>query len=113
MLVVVCSTTGVAMHPRMQSRSGDPQITLCCEDLYQGVKYTVLGLGDTNYDKFCHMGKAFHKRIGELGGEACLDLHCADEATGLEDVVDDWFTKIIDTIKTIMVNSSDSNDPST
>ena len=110
MLVVVCSTTGNGDAPEnAESFWRSTKLRSAAKDLYQGVKYAVLGLGDTNYDKFCHMGKAFHKRIGELGGEVCMDLHCADEATGLEDVVDDWVTKILDTIKKIMLNSDEDD----
>ncbi len=50
----------------------------------------MLGLGDTNYDKFCHMGKVIDKRFEELGGKRMLELHCADEATGLEETVEAW-----------------------
>ena len=28
----------------------------------------VQGLGDTNYDKFCHMGKGLDSRLGDVGG---------------------------------------------
>lgn len=103
MLVVICSTTGNGDAPEnAESFWRSTKLRSAAKDLYLGVKYAVLGLGDTNYDKFCHMGKAFHKRIGELGGEVALELHCADEATGLEDVVDDWVQKILDTIKEVM-----------
>eukprot|EP00968_Pinguiococcus_pyrenoidosus_P007034 scaffold463_cov242-Pinguiococcus_pyrenoidosus.AAC.2 len=53
-------------------------------------KFTVLGLGDTNYNKFCAMGIGVDKRMKELGGERFYPLGCADEGTGLEDVVEPW-----------------------
>ena len=65
------------------------------KDLFKGVSYAVLGLGDSNYDKFAHMGKSFDKRIFELGGVRCLDLCCADEATGLEETVEGWKDRIL------------------
>ena len=54
----------------------------------------MLGLGDTNYDKFCHMGKSIDKRLDELGGTRVLPIECADEATGLEEPVERWKTAI-------------------
>ena len=41
------------------------------------------------------MGRSIDKRLGELGGVRILDLFCADEATNMEEVVEDWKKKII------------------
>lgn len=54
-----------------------------------------MGLGDTNYDQFCQMGKVIDKRMSELGGKRSLPLCCADEATGLEETVEAWKTEIM------------------
>ena len=62
------------------------------------MKYTVLGLGDTNYDKFCHMGKCMDKRFEELGAFRFLPLHCADEATNMEEVVEAFKTAVMQVI---------------
>ena len=66
------------------------------------MKFAVLGLGDTNYDKFCYMGKTIDKRLEELGGVRCLALACADEATGLEETVEAWKTAIEEKVKEIV-----------
>ena len=55
-----------------------------------------MGLGDTNYDQFCHMGKIIDKRLKELGGNRFHPLCCADEATGLEETVERWKEEIMD-----------------
>ena len=55
-----------------------------------------MGLGDTNYDQFCHMGKMIDKRLKELGGNRFHPLCCADEATGLEETVEGWKDEIMD-----------------
>ncbi len=60
--------------------------------------FTVLALGDTNYDKFCHMGKSIDRRLTELGGKKFVELHCADEAVGLEETVEGWRAKVISAI---------------
>lgn len=74
--------------------------------MFENVSFSVLGLGDTNYDKFCHMGKCIDKRLGELGGKRLLDLVCADEAVGLEEVVERWKRSVIDIMKTTYIYST-------
>lgn len=65
--------------------------------MFEGVPFSVLGLGDTNYDKFCYMGKAIDKRLAELGGERVLELFCADEGTGsMEETVEAWKSAVFD-----------------
>ena len=61
---------------------------------FSKVAFATLGLGDTNYDQFCATGRAIDKRVGELGGVHAKQLACADEATGLEDVVEPWVDSV-------------------
>ncbi|OQR81495.1 NADPH-cytochrome P450 reductase, partial [Thraustotheca clavata] len=90
-VIIVCSTTGNGDPPsnaekfwRFIKKRAHPSTLL------KHVQYTVLGLGDTNYDKFCHMGKSIYRRLKDLGAESFYDLGCADEAMGLEDAVEPW-----------------------
>ena len=55
-----------------------------------------MGLGDTNYDQFCESGKIIDKKLKELGGSRVKDIACADEGTGLEEVVDPWVGSILE-----------------
>eukprot|EP00947_MAST-08B_sp_MAST-8B-sp1_P004981 g4981.t1 len=71
-------------------------------DLFEGTQFTVLGLGDTNYDKFCQMGKLMNKRLGELGGESFYDLGCADDAVGLDTVVEPWIEGLWPALRTLL-----------
>lgn len=57
--IIVCSTTGNGDPPdnagkfwRWVRRRSQPK------DLLKGMKYTVLGLGDTNYDKFWYVHRS-------------------------------------------------------
>ncbi len=64
--------------------------------MFGGLPYSVLGLGDTNYDKYCYMGKQIDKRLTELGGERVLEIHCGDEGTGMEETVEAWKSLVYD-----------------
>jgi methionine synthase reductase len=104
-IIIVCSTTGNGDAPgnanffwrKIKNRS-------LPKDLLNNIKYTVLGLGDTNYDKFCQMGKNLDKRFDELGGNRIIELHCADEAVGLEDTVNIFIEKLMKYF-TVEINS--------
>jgi sulfite reductase alpha subunit-like flavoprotein len=98
-LLIVASTTGNGDAPenanrfvRLISRKGTPDTT------FQHVAFAVLGLGDTNYDQFCNTGRILDKKITALGGTRVKQLACADEATGLEQVVDPWTESILQDI---------------
>jgi len=96
-VIVVCSTTGNADAPENADRFVRYIKRKTTESAmpFQHCAYAVLGLGDTNYDVFCAMGKMIDKRLAELGGVRAMDAACADEATGLEETVEPWVGKVI------------------
>ncbi|CAK4644889.1 unnamed protein product [Aphanomyces euteiches] len=98
---IVCSTTGNGDPPtnaekfwRFLKKKAHPATLL------QHITYTVLALGDTNYDKFCYMGKNINRRMGELGATGFFEIGCADEAMGLEDYVEPWMKGFWDVMTT-------------
>ena len=91
LLICVISTTGNADAPdncdkfqRFLKRKAH------AADMLKGLRFAVLGLGDTNYNEFCYMGRWLDERLDGLGAKRFRPLGCADEATGLEDVVEPW-----------------------
>lgn len=99
--IFICSTHGNGDSPENASkwwryykkRSLD-------NNTFSSINYTVLGLGDSNYDKFCQMGKNIDRRINELGGTRKIDITLAD-AINLEEVVEKWNESIIEYIKNL------------
>jgi sulfite reductase alpha subunit-like flavoprotein len=96
-IIIVCSTTGNGDAPetanffwRKLKNRNQPN------NLLNGIEYAVLGLGDTNYDKFCNIGKSLDKRFHELGAKRFMELHCADEATGMEESVSLFIEKVME-----------------
>ena len=96
-LIVVASTTGNGDPPENANRFArfmKKQVAANGQD-FQHVSFAVLGLGDTNYDQFCATGKSIDKSLNALGGHRAKPLSCADEATGLEDVVEPWLDTVV------------------
>jgi sulfite reductase alpha subunit-like flavoprotein len=95
-VVIVCSTTGNGDAPEnAEAWWRSVKLRSVSKDTFEKMPYTVLGLGDTNYDKFCHMGKSIDKRLAELGAVAALPLTCVDETGGLEEPIEKWKGEVL------------------
>jgi methionine synthase reductase len=57
-------------------------------------KYGILGLGDSNYENFNNTAKRLDKMLKKLGSESIIEKGLADDATGLEEVVEEWLKKL-------------------
>lgn len=101
LVVFVCSTTGQGDPPdnmrmfwKFLLRRDLPSTSL------SGVKFAVLGLGDSSYQKFNVVGKRLQKRLEQLGGLPLHSLGLADDQhdLGVDAVVTPWLSKLWDTL---------------
>ncbi|XP_007438558.1 methionine synthase reductase-like, partial [Python bivittatus] len=92
-VVIVTSTTGTGEPP-------DTAVKFLKEinnkslpsDHFSHIRYGLLGLGDSEYTFFCNGGKIIDKRFVELGAQRFYEVGLADDAVGLELVVEPWIT---------------------
>jgi sulfite reductase alpha subunit-like flavoprotein len=112
-ILIVTSTTGNGDPP--ENASAFIRYFKRCKttDLFRNCRYAVLALGDTNYDKFCECGKLIDRKIAELGGTRIRPIACADEGTGLEDVVEPWTDTILREMEHAMSNPTGDDGGST
>jgi len=90
-VVIVASSTGDGDPPdnsakffvSLKRKSNPP-------DLLKGVRFACLGLGDSNYTRFCAVPKTFCKRFDELGAERFYQCIEVDEVDGIEETVEKW-----------------------
>ncbi len=61
-----------------------------------GVKFSVCGLGDTSYEKFCEIGKQFDTRLEKLGATRIAPR--ADCDVDFEDAYTEWFATALKAI---------------
>lgn len=61
-----------------------------------GVKFAVLGLGDTSYVHFCEAAKVLDRRFEELGAERIAERVDCD--VDYEDAAEEWIASLADTL---------------
>lgn len=96
-VIFVCATTGQGDPPdnmklfwRFILRKNLPTNSLLT------LRYAVLGLGDSSYQKFNVVAKKLHKRIQQLGGESLVAVGLADDQhdLGPDAVIYPWLTSL-------------------
>ncbi|ESP01628.1 hypothetical protein LOTGIDRAFT_225295 [Lottia gigantea] len=68
------------------------------------LNFTILGLGDTNYTNFCNCPKGLNQRLLELGAHHFYPPGWADDAVGLEVVVEPWIDNLWEPLKKHQMN---------
>lgn len=71
-------------------------------DYFKDCKVAILGLGDTNYTNFNNTAKKLEKRLKDMGATVFLEKGLADDAEGLESVVDPWIEKLWQVLPTVL-----------
>jgi sulfite reductase (NADPH) flavoprotein alpha-component len=87
LLVVVISTQGDG-DPPDDARAFVEHVLGARAPKLDGLRFGVLGLGDSSYPKFCEIGRLLDARLAELGGERWLMRGDAD--LDIEDVAAPW-----------------------
>lgn len=72
-------------------------------NMLQNMKYGVLGLGDSSYQKFNFAAKKLNRRLAQLSGEELLPIGLADDQhnLGIDATIDPWVKKLWDQIASI------------
>jgi sulfite reductase (NADPH) flavoprotein alpha-component len=94
-LFIVVSTHGegeppdnaISFHEFLHSKRA-PQL--------EGLRYSVLALGDTSYEFFCQTGKDFDKRLEELGGKRIAPRVDCD--VDFEESAEEWMTSVLSSL---------------
>ena len=104
-VVLVVATHGEGDYPdngqRMKRWLKKAKTEEVQEDLAE-LHYTVLALGDTNYETFCQSGKNCDTRLCALGAHRFYPRGEADDGTGLETVVDPWIAGLWPVLSQLM-----------
>uniref|UniRef100_A0A224Z3Y9 Methionine synthase reductase n=1 Tax=Rhipicephalus zambeziensis TaxID=60191 RepID=A0A224Z3Y9_9ACAR len=91
--IVVTSTTDEGLVPE-NARRFLRYLRKAPVGLLSGTQYAVLGLGDTNYNNFCNGARTFESQFDALGSTRFYETGYADDAVGLEIVVEPWIAEL-------------------
>ncbi len=91
-VIVILSTTGSGEQPD-NSRFFYRKLRKYRENI--DTNYAILGLGSSDYNSFCHASKCVDRIFKKLQIKSFMDIEFADDATGIEDVVDPWLDKVV------------------
>ncbi|KAG1894003.1 riboflavin synthase domain-like protein [Suillus fuscotomentosus] len=101
LVIFVVSTTGWGAEPRamtslwnMLLRSDLPN------DLFEDTDFSVFGLGDTSYEKFCWPAKKLSRRMQSLGGHEICSRGEGDEQhrMGVDGALDPWIECLLEVL---------------
>eukprot|EP01134_Creolimax_fragrantissima_P007844 CFRG7844T1 len=107
-IVFVVSTTGDGEPPDVALKMWK-HLQKHTDSLDQ-LRYTILGLGDTDYSEFNNFAKLLNNRLKKLGASCFLDCAYADDAVGLEEVVEPWKEKLYECISHMIKLNKSSHD---
>ncbi|KAJ1950242.1 hypothetical protein FBU59_000770 [Linderina macrospora] len=91
-VVFVVSTTGDGDPPDNSTKFWRVlrKTTRGNKTAYTHLRYTILGLGDTNYSNFCNTAQRLDSQLQAAGAQAFYAKGLADDGTGLEETVEPW-----------------------
>ncbi|TFK27310.1 riboflavin synthase domain-like protein [Coprinopsis marcescibilis] len=101
LVIFVVSTTGSGVEPRAMTalwnkllRSDLPS------DLFEGLPFSVFGLGDTSYEKFCWAAKKLSRRMKTLGATEICGRGEGDEQDplGVDGALVPWTERLLQTL---------------
>ena len=106
-IVVVVSSTGDGDAPdncanAVQKLKG----TKLGPELFAGVPFTTLGLGDSNYTKFMEVPRVVRRRLEHYGGKHFYPSAEADEVDGIEGIVEAWTEGLWEPLKKVLAERS-------
>jgi sulfite reductase (NADPH) flavoprotein alpha-component len=104
-VIIVASTNGegeapddaIDLHAFLASKKA-PKL--------DGLKFAVLGLGDSSYEFFCQTGKDFEQRLQALGGEIITERLDAD--VDYQEVTQVWFDKALTAVEATLEKAGTS-----
>ena len=95
-LIIVCSTTGNGDAPNNADRFVRwIKRKTHSSDLLDNLHYTILGLGDSNYSRYQYIPRQIDEYLNKLGAKRFYPKGEADEAYGLENIVEPWIEKLL------------------
>jgi sulfite reductase alpha subunit-like flavoprotein len=105
-VIIVCSSTGNGDAPANSEKFMRwIKRKTHSEDILSNVKFTVLGLGDSNYTKYQYIPRQLDEYFSKLGAQRFYKKGEADDAYGLEIVVEPWIEGLLKEVDTVQSSS--------